>query len=128
MAAAAAMTLILAHHGRSPQSPIVQASGRGELVRQPPKPLNRAVADEKAASRVAIPPVVVVEDAESYSFIDTTAGAPMVSFATKDCCSPLCVVPVLPESASQAAGAETSNENQEPPVDAGRDGGNKFGP
>jgi hypothetical protein len=128
VAVAAVIGAILVYHGRAPQSPTARAPGGGEMVRQSPRPLKSPVPDEKATSRTAIPSVVVVEDAESYSFIDTTAGSPVVSFTTKDSYSPLCVVPVLPESASQAAGAETSDEYHEPPVVEGRDGGIKLGP
>jgi len=71
---------------------------------------------------------VVVEDTDSYSFIDTTAGTPMVSFATKDSCSPLCVVPVLPDGASQAAEAKQFDQYQGPPAEKGRAGGSKSGP
>jgi hypothetical protein len=45
----------------------------------------------------AIPPLVMIEDLESYSLIDLTAGAPLVSFSTKEISSPVCVAPVLAE-------------------------------
>ena len=109
---------------------MVRAPGREETVRQSPRPPESPAAskNKNVDSRFAIPPVVVVEDTDSYSFIDTTAGTPMVSFATKDSCSPLCVVPVLPESASQAAEAEKFDEYRGPPAEKGRAGGNKSGP
>jgi hypothetical protein len=42
-----------------------------------------------------MPQVLVVEDLDSYSFIDLSAGPPVVSFAMKDSCSPTDVVAVL---------------------------------
>jgi hypothetical protein len=155
VAAAAVMGAVLVHHSRAPQSPMVRAPGREETVRQSPeakrgqspfvrstlravpangdcplfpRPPESPATHENLDSRIAIPPVVVVEDTDSYSFIDTTAGTPMVSFATKDSCSPLCVVPVLPASASQAAEAEKFDQYRGPPAEKGRAGGSKSGP
>jgi hypothetical protein len=131
LAAVAVMAVIgaiLVYHGRGPQSPMVRVPGRGETVRQSPKPLESLASNEKMNSRIAVPSVVVVEDAESYSFIDMTTGTPVVSFATKDSYSPRCVVPVLPEPASQAAEAEKFDEYQQPPVEEGRAGGTESGP
>ncbi len=130
VAAAALIGAMVMYHGRGPQSSRVRAPGRGEMVRHWPKPLESLAFNEKVNSRIAVPSVVVVEDAESYSFIDMTTGAPVVSFATKDSYSPLCVVPVLPEPASPAAEAEAEkfDEYQQPPAEEGRAGGTESGP
>ena len=128
VAVAAAVVAILAYHGRVPQSPMVPAPHGGEMVRQSPRLPESSTSSESLDCRIAIPPVVVVEDADSYSFIDTTAGAPLVSFATKDSCSPRCVVPVLPEPASPAAEAEEFDPYQGPPAEKGRAGGDTSGP
>jgi hypothetical protein len=125
---AAVLAIVFVYRGRLPQSPVARVSVRQETAGQGPRIAEPPTGDEKATSRLAIPAVVVIEDAESYSFIDTTAGAPMVSFATKDSCSPLCVVPVLPELVSQAAEAEVFDKPQEPPLAEGRGGGRKSGP
>jgi hypothetical protein len=127
-AVAAVIAGVLVYHGRVPQSPIARPSSRGELARQSPRPPKSPAPDGKANSPMAIPPVVVVEDTESYSFIDMTTGTPVVSFARKDCDSPLCVVPVLAEPASQAAEAEKFDEYQMPPAEEGRAGGIESGP
>jgi hypothetical protein len=114
VAVAAMIAAVLVYHGRSPQSPTARAGGRAETARPSPRSPESRAPGEKTTPRTAIPPVVLVEDTESYSFIDTTAGTPMVSFATKDSCSPLCVVPVMPESVSQAAEGEKLDECQGP--------------
>jgi hypothetical protein len=128
VAVAAVMGVVVVHHGRAAQSPVVRAIGRGETVRRSPRPPKAVAAGESVSSPIAVPSVVLVEDAESYSFIDMTAGTPVLSFATKDSYSPACVVPVLPGPASQAAEVETCDEYQPPPVEEGRAGGAQSGP
>ena len=128
VAVAAAVVAILAYHGRVPQSPMVPAPTAERWFANRPGSRRVRPAARSLDCRIAIPPVVVVEDADSYSFIDTTAGAPLVSFATKDSCSPRCVVPVLPEPASPAAEAEEFDPYQGPPAEKGRAGGNTSGP
>jgi hypothetical protein len=99
-AAVAALGAALIFSCRAPQSSF------------PPEP-EREIAGKasnapeiQAAGEPRVPQVLVVEDLESYSFIDLTAGLPVVSFAPKDSCSPTCVVPVLPEPASESIGPE----------------------
>ena len=128
LAVVAVIGAILIYHGRARQSPVVRAPGRGEVVRQSPKHVESLVCGEKVTSQIVVPSVVVVEDAESYSFIDTTSGTPVVSFATKDSYSPLCSVPILAEPAAEAAEAKTLDEYQQPPVEEGHAGEAKSRP
>jgi hypothetical protein len=72
-----------------------QGSGGASVRRGAADPAAGQVPAELAAGQAPVPQVVVVEDLDSYSFIDLTAGAPVVSYATKDSCSPTCVVAVL---------------------------------
>ena len=54
--------------------------------------------DESAddiAENFSILPIVVMEDHDSYSFIDLTTEVPLVSFVNKDTYIPECVVPLL---------------------------------
>jgi hypothetical protein len=104
-AVAAAVCAVLVYHAWTPQPAADQVSGArrqvsggaeeetGLLDRSDPAAGH--VPAELAAGQADIPQVVVVEDLVSYSFIDLTAGAPVVSYATKDSCSPTCVVAVL---------------------------------
>jgi hypothetical protein len=92
---AAAICVVLAL--RIPPQPDQRAQPvQQELVRVPNTTEER-VSPEPMVAQAATPQVVVVEDMESYSFIDMTTGTPMVSFATKDSCSPSGVVPVVTE-------------------------------
>lgn len=78
--------------GQQPRVPETQLPGGAKIMRQHPT-------DRRQASGEAVlPQVVVVEDLESYSFIDLTTGVPIVSFATRDPCGATCVV-VVPEPA-----------------------------
>ncbi len=56
---------------------------------------------ELAPEEVPVPAILVVEDYDSYSFIDLMADVPLVSFAKKDTFMPECVVPLLPDTTSQ---------------------------
>ena len=119
---------ILIYHGRATQSPIVRAPGRAVAVHQSPRRLESPVSSEKVTSQIAVPSVVVVEDTESYSFIDMTTGTPVVSFATKDSYSPMCSVPVLAEPAAEATDAKSFDGYQQPPAEEGHAGEAKSRP
>ncbi len=114
-AAATVMGVALLDHGRAPQSPVAGAPGRGATLHALPTLPESLAAGEKARLSIAVPSVVLVEDAESYSFIDMTAGTPVVSFAKKDSYSPVCVVPIC-------------DAYQPPPDEEGRAGGAQSGP
>jgi hypothetical protein len=45
---------------------------------------------------IPVPTLLVVEDHDSYSFIDMTTDVPLVSFAKRDTFTPGCVVPLMP--------------------------------
>jgi hypothetical protein len=47
---------------------------------------------------VAVPAILVMEDHDSYSFIDMMADVPLVSFAKKDTFMPEYVMPLLPDT------------------------------
>jgi hypothetical protein len=108
-AVAAGVCAVLVFHARAPQPAGDQVSGvryqvsgeasvgRGSasVRRGSPDPAEGQVPAELAAGQAPVPQVVVVEDLDSYSFIDLTAGPPVVSFAMKDSCSPTSVVAVL---------------------------------
>jgi hypothetical protein len=56
---------------------------------------------DQGSEELAIPEIMIVEDADSYSIIDTTSGEPLVSFATRDSYCPVCVVPLLCEQPTE---------------------------
>jgi hypothetical protein len=91
-AAAAAICAAAIHCWRPARLPIAPASGGGEIARHEPKAAGSQPAGGPAASQI-----VVVEDLDSYSFIDMSGSVPVVSFARKDTCVPTCAVAVLPE-------------------------------
>ena len=80
---------------KDPQPRRRQLPGEASVGRGAADPAAGQVPAEPAAGQAPIPQVVVVEDLDSYSFIDLTAGPPVVSFAMKESWSPLSVVVVL---------------------------------
>jgi hypothetical protein len=91
--AAAAALVALAVHGwavRPAPSPPAPRAGAA-VVRAP---ATSGLQDHDAP---ALPAILIVEDLDSYSIIDLTAGEPLVTFARKDWCGPLYVVPLLAE-------------------------------
>jgi hypothetical protein len=79
-------------------------------------PVGPTIADRNHESsnntleEVSVIPIVVMEDHDSYSFIDLTADVPLVSFANKDTYIPECVVPLLSYAATELPpGQEITN-------------------
>lgn len=93
LAAAAAIAAVIVYHAPTAQPP------DGPETSESDRPLVAAKTPTWNGNvEPAMPAVLVVEDIESYSLIDLTGTAPLVSFSTKETFSPVCVVPVLPES------------------------------
>jgi len=97
LAAAAAVMAILVYYGTTQRGDTRPARGPGKVVVH--RPVQRAGQNSEAPG---IPQILIVEDLDSYSIIDLTNGAPLVSFATKDLYGPVCVVPVLPDPPPRA--------------------------
>ena len=55
---------------------------------------------ETTPEDIPVPTILVVEDHDSYSFIDMTADVPLVSFAKRDTFRPGCAVPLMPITTS----------------------------
>jgi hypothetical protein len=89
--AAAASVAIAVQYLPSWQPDVAPAAGRGDVVAGAAAP-----AESRDAASVASPQLVIVEDLDSYSVIDLTAGVPVVSYATKEMLSMACVVPLPP--------------------------------
>ena len=93
-AAAAIVAMIVPFHLR----PRIGAAPAGDgAVAVAPGPSENPSPDE-----LAVPDIVIVEDADSYSIIDMTTGVPLVSYATKDSYRPECVVPLVLEQPKQS--------------------------
>ena len=111
-AVAAAVWVLPAFQGRPPESMpgIQQPAPQVARLPAPQSGEQRFAAGEQrfAAEESAPPQIVVVEDMDSYSIIDLTAGEPVVSFGLKDSSGPAYPLPVLPEPPlrSQPAGEE----------------------
>ena len=95
VSAAAAVAAMLHHY---------HAASRPQLDPMPNVGIDAALAwafsESPYDEEPAIPEILILEDLDSYSIIDMTTGMPLVSFATKDTYSPVCVVPLLPEPSS----------------------------
>ena len=94
LAAAAAIVVMVVHYGITSHPPIGPAPRAENAVALAP-----ALSGDYELEELTIPEILIVEDLESYSIIDLTSGVPLVSFATKDSYSPVCVVPLLPGEA-----------------------------
>lgn len=57
--------------------------------------------NEYASGEFNVPVILVVEDHDSYSFIDLMPDVPLVSFASKDTYTADYVMPLLPDAAQQ---------------------------
>lgn len=97
---AVAATLALLFHlfgarpSRQERGPVQQDVAVG-----PPAPT-----EDITPEQVAVPTILVVEDFDSYSFIDLSSDVPLVSFVRKDTFMPECVVPLLPDADVQSPG------------------------
>jgi hypothetical protein len=90
LAAAAAIAMMVVHFGwRSDIEPAPSDENAVAVATIP---------SQQDDEELAIPEILIVEDAESYSIIDMTSGVALVSYATKDSYCPACVVPLLHES------------------------------
>jgi len=99
LAAAAALVAVAIHY-RATSPPRIGPAAAGEnAVAQAAAPSVDLETDADAWE-LAISEIVLVEDLDSYSFIDLTGDVPLVSFATKDSYTPVSVVPLLPEPSS----------------------------
>jgi len=94
-AVAAAVALAIHLVGTQPPLAEVVPGSHDSLVHEPATPL------ENTSEEVSVPAILVVEDFDSYSFIDLMADVPLVSFAKRDTYMPECVVPLLPDAAMQ---------------------------
>ena len=92
IAAAAAIAAVIVHYRPAARPP----GGREKSAGNRPLVAVRTPPAEESPEPVN-PPLVMIEDLDSYSLIDLTAGAPLVSFSTKEMSSPVCVAPVLAE-------------------------------
>jgi hypothetical protein len=93
IAAIAASVAVLIHFLGTPPRREDPAPGTQDVVvREPATPV------EAPAEDIPVPAILVVEDHDSYSFIDMMADVPLVSFAKRDTYMPECVVPLLPDA------------------------------
>ena len=96
VAVAAALALLFQLFGARPsrqeRGPTPQ-----DVVVDPPAP-----AEDTTLEEVVVPTILVVEDFDSYSFIDLSSDVPLVSFVKKDTFMPECVVPLLPDADVQS--------------------------
>jgi len=96
IAAIAATVAVLIHFsGRRPPREECAPASQDVAVREPTS------STEDAPEEVTVPAILVVEDHDSYSFIDLMADVPLVSFAKKDAYMPECVVPLLSDAVTQ---------------------------
>jgi len=95
--AAVAVWALAAFRGGPPGPAPVEQRPAAQVAQSP----SIGPREEGSAAEPAPSQIMVVEDMDSYSIIDLTAGAPVVSFAWKDSSSPACLLPALPEPAEQ---------------------------
>ncbi len=88
---AASVAALIYFAGMRPRDESVPES-QGVAVQEP------ASTTEEAPEEVPVPTIIVVEDYDSYSFIDLTADVPLVSFAKKDTYMPEYAVPLWPDA------------------------------
>ena len=93
IAAMAASIVALIHFLGTPPQQQEAAPGTQDVVVREPEPPTEGPPED-----IPIPAILVVEDHDSYSFIDMMADVPLVSFAKKDTYMPECVVPLLPDA------------------------------
>ena len=110
MAAAAAVAAVAwvlpAFWGGPPQQATVTPQPSPQVARSP-LPLS---GEQRPATEESAPPqIIVVEDMDSYSIIDLTAGEPVVSFALKDSSGPAYPMPV--RSRADTAFAKVGRRN-----------------